>query len=213
MNLTSLAPASGTTKYDKNATPQDVGAEPRQLTMGPVPVPKSKPTISLLRDAMDAFNVKGTARALAFELLSYWAPGGTVFPSVATLAAGLGLKPRMVQYHMKRLERIGLWLRHGRTGTTNIYKLRLPGGVQPIARGGVQPIAPRSNQREVVPPKPPSRGARRKRTGPKPRGGMPTYTERPVRASPPMTAQQTADAEDLAVANGWRKVGGSWRRR
>ena len=32
---------------------------------------------------------------------------------------------------MKRLERIGLWSRHGRTGTTNIYELRLPGGVQP----------------------------------------------------------------------------------
>ena len=49
MNSTSHALANETPKYDENATPQDVGAEPRQLTMGPVPVPKSKPTISLLR--------------------------------------------------------------------------------------------------------------------------------------------------------------------
>ena len=52
-----------------------------------------------------------------------------------------------------------------------------------------------------------------KRTPRKPRGGMPTYTERPAREFPPMTAAKTADAEDLAVANGWRKVGGSWEKR
>ena len=51
------------------------------------------------------------------------------------------------------------------------------------------------------------------RTPRKPRGGMPDYTERPPRADVPMTAQQTADAEELAVANGWRKVGGSWQKR
>ena len=117
-------------------------ATPTQLTTGPAPVSRPKPTITKLRDALDAFNVKGTARLLAYELLSYWTPGGTVFPSVPTLADGLGLKPRMVQYHLKRLERVGLWVRHGRTGTTNTYELRLPGGVQPIAGGGCNPLHP-----------------------------------------------------------------------
>ena len=205
-------------------------ATPHQLTTGPSPVPRQKPTIALLRIALDAFNVKGTARALAFELLSYWTPGGTVFPSVATLADGLGLKPRMVQYHMKRLERIGLWVRHGRTGTTNTYELRLPGGVQPIAGGGCNPLHPEvTNEVTNVRTKrtrcavcgnswPETYGddcfrCLNRRNGPQPRGGRPTYHDRPPRASPPMTAQQMADAEDLAVANGWRKVGGSWQKR
>ena len=134
MNLTALSPVSP--KLDKNDTPQDVGAASNQLTTGPTPVPRQKPTISLLRAACDAFHIKGGARLLAFELLSFWSPNGTVFPSLPTLAEGVGLKPRMVQYHLAHLERVGLWVRHDRTGTTNTYELRLPGGVQPIARGG-----------------------------------------------------------------------------
>ena len=74
----------------ENRTPQ---LDTRQLTTGPVAVTKPKPTIAQLRIALDAFNVKGTARALAFELLSYWTPAGSVFPSLATLAAGMGKKP------------------------------------------------------------------------------------------------------------------------
>ena len=42
--------------------------------------------------------------------------------------------------------------------------------------------------------------------------GLPTYAERPPRPDVPMTAQQTADAEDLAVENDWRQQGdGSWK--
>ena len=160
MNSNSFPLSNG----DKNVLPQGVGVSSRQLTLGPAPVPKQKPTISQLRNAMDAFNIRGTARALAFELLSYWAPGGTVFPSVATLAAGLGLKPRMVQYHMKRLERIGLWSRHGRTGTTNIYELRLPGPVAKVdttrvggamgCMGGCNGLHPEVTTEVVQPPTP-----------------------------------------------------------
>ena len=51
-----------------------------------------------------------------------------------------------------------------------------------------------------------------KRTPRKPKGGMPTYHERPPRPDVPMTAQQTADAEERAVSDGWRQVGGSWRK-
>ena len=76
---------------------------------------------------MDAFNVKGTARLVAYELLTYWRPGGAVFPAVATLADGLGVDARTVRTHLARLERIGLWVRVGRIGRTNLYQLRLPG--------------------------------------------------------------------------------------
>ena len=141
------------------ANPHNVGAAPpadyqhQQLTFGPAEAVKSKPTIARLRDACDAFHLKGTVRLLAFELLSYWQPGGAVFPSIATLADGLGLKRRMVQYHLARLERVGLWVRHGQTGTTNTYALQLPGlavagggGGAMGCTGGVQWVAPRSNQ-------------------------------------------------------------------
>ena len=149
-NSTAIAIATETPKHDKNDTPQDVVVASHQLTTGPFPVPRQKPTISLLRAACDAFHIKGGARLLAFELLSYWSPNGTVFPSVATLAAGMGLKTRMVRYHLAHLERVGLWVRHDRSGTTNTYELRLPGGVQPIAGGGRQSIAPISNHVEVT---------------------------------------------------------------
>ena len=52
-----------------------------------------------------------------------------------------------------------------------------------------------------------------KRPPRKPRGGMPTYTDRPPRPAPPMTPAQTDAAEDLAVANGYRRVNGSWQKR
>ena len=85
------------------ANPHNVGAarpadyQHQQLTFGPSEAVKSKPTIARLRDAMDAFNIRGTCRLVAYELLTYWQPGGDVFPSIATLADGLGLKRRMVQ--------------------------------------------------------------------------------------------------------------------
>ena len=141
MNSTSLALANETTKYDENATPQNVGVESQQLAMGPVLAPKQKPTIAQFRDACDAFNIRGTCRLLGYELLTYWRPGGAVFPSVATLADGLGLSPRTVQRHMARLERLGLWLRLARVGSTNLYELRLPGPVT-VVSGGVTPTSP-----------------------------------------------------------------------
>ena len=101
----------------------------QQLAFGPVPAPKPRPTGAQLREAMTALHVHGTARALAFELLSYWQPGGMVFPSVRTLAGGLGVEPRTVRTHLARLERIGLWVRVCRKGRTNLYALRLPGPV------------------------------------------------------------------------------------
>ena len=127
MNSTSLATANGTPNQDKNGRPHDVGGSVHQLTLGPAPVPRQRPTISLLRDAMNAFNIRGTCRLVGFELLSYWQPGGAVFPSLRTLSAGLGVEPRTVRAHLARLSRVGLWVRVARTGRTNLYELRLPG--------------------------------------------------------------------------------------
>ena len=81
---------------------------------------------------MDALHVHGTQRAVSYELLTYWSPGGAVFPSVLTLSQGMGKKPRCVRAHLAALDRIGLWKREAREGETNIYDLRLP-GVAPSA--------------------------------------------------------------------------------
>ena len=62
----------------------------KQLTFGPSEAVKQKPTIARLRDAMNDFNIRGTRRLVAYELLTYWQPGGDVFPSVQTIADGSG---------------------------------------------------------------------------------------------------------------------------
>ena len=154
------------------AHPQDVAAarspghsirdrSSKQLTFGPAEAVKQKPTIARLRDAMDAFNIRGTCRLVAYELLTYWEPGGQVFPLVKTLAVGLGKSERVVQRQLNRLERVGLWVRIGpapvgRPGRhPSLYELRLPklsrsvtGDTSVTPR--VTPTSPRSNQREVT---------------------------------------------------------------
>ena len=150
------------------ANPHNVGAarspghsirdrSSKQLTFGPAEAVKSKPTIARLRDAMDAFNIRGTCRLVAYELLTYWQPGGDVFPSVQTIADGLGLTPRVVQRHLARLERKGLWVRIARVNSTNLYELKLPGRVTVATGGGERSVTPGvnvaspiSNQREVT---------------------------------------------------------------
>ena len=97
---------------DEQFSSRDRSAE--QLTFGPSEAVKQKPTIARLRDAMNDFNIRGTRRLVAYELLTYWQPGGDVFPSVQTIADGLGLTPRVVQRHLARLERKGLWVRIAR---------------------------------------------------------------------------------------------------
>ena len=129
MNLTTAALANLPARHDKNDTP-------RQLTTGPAVVQKTKPTIAALATAMDDFAIRGMCRCIAYELLRYWQPGGTVFPSLTTLAESLGLKPRSVRYGLARLERVGLWVRHGRAGRTNTYELRLPGHLGNPLPGG-----------------------------------------------------------------------------
>ena len=184
-------------------------ATPQQLTVGPAPVPRQKPTIAMLAEAMDAFAIRGMCRCIAYELLRYWQPGGTVFPSLTTLAESLGLKPRMARYHLAHLERVGLWKRHERHGTTNIYELMLPRAStkcrpprQPIAAPPGNPL-PVEVTNEVT-----NVRTKRKRcaacgnswpekygddcykclktdTPRKPQGWMPTYHDRAARPDPP----------------------------
>ena len=129
----------------------------KQLTFGPSEAVKQKPTIARLRDAMNDFNIRGTRRLVAYELLTYWQPGGDVFPSVQTIADGLGLTPRVVQRHLARLERKGLWVRIARVNSTNLYELKLPGRVTVATGGGERSVTPGvnvaspiSNQLEVT---------------------------------------------------------------
>ena len=107
-----------------------------QLPTGPQPVPKQRPALAQLREALTALHIGGLCRTVAYELLTYWSPGGAVFPSVKTMADDMGLKPRVVRHHIARLERVGLWVRIGRKGQTNLYALHLPGEAQ---EGFVQP--------------------------------------------------------------------------
>ena len=107
----------------------DRPADPRasQLTLGPVSASKPQPTLARLRDVLTDLKVHGTCRHVAYELLTYWQPGGTVFPSVKLLADGIGVDRRSVRRHVARLERVGLWVRVGRNGQSNRYELQLPG--------------------------------------------------------------------------------------
>ena len=59
---------------------------------------------------MDAFNIRGTCRLVAYELLSYWKPGGQVFPLVQTIADGLGLSNEELRTHFNVEDRPGrMW--------------------------------------------------------------------------------------------------------
>ena len=98
-----------------------------QLTTGPAPVVKPRPTQALLREALTAFHIKAPCRATAWELYSYWQPGGAVFPLVSTLAEGVGRDVRTVQRHLKLLQRVGIWVRLPRHNHANRYDFRLPG--------------------------------------------------------------------------------------
>ena len=103
--------------------------EPQQLTTGPVPARKPRPQIALLREALDAFGVHGMCRLVAFEVFTYWEPGGSVFLLMKTISEGVGINRRIVRSHLARLERIGIWTRGARKGQSNIYKFQLPGSV------------------------------------------------------------------------------------
>ena len=107
---------------------------------------------------MDSFGIRGTTRLVSYELLSFWTPGGRVFPKVSTIAGRIGKSERVVQRQLAHLERVGVWVRCGRAGVgvkgkqPSLYEMRLPksSGVTPTSPHGVTPTSPRSNQREVT---------------------------------------------------------------
>ena len=146
----------------------------RSATFGPSEAVKQKPTIARLRDACDALHIYGTRRLVAYELLSYFSPGGTVFPGMTALAHclprreipqrgrrnGRTLSPskrrdenpaRMVRQHVKELERIGLWRRVARSGRSNLFELHLPGQAVKGKKPQCQKIDPRST--DSAPPR------------------------------------------------------------
>ena len=150
------------------------GRSAKQLTFGPSEAVKQKPTIARLRDACDALHIYGTRRLVAYELLSYFSPGGTVFPGMTALAHclprreipqrgrrnGRTLSPskrrdenpaRMVRQHVKELERIGLWRRVARSGRSNLFELHLPGQAVKGEKPQCQKIDPRST--DSAPPR------------------------------------------------------------
>ena len=123
-------------------------SQQQNLPTGPIGVIKQRPAIAQLREAMNALHINKLCRAVSFELFTYWSPNGEVFPSVKTMAGGMGLKPRSVRRHIANLERLGLWVRIGREDETNIYILHLPGEGK---EGFVKP-----SPQTVVPPPPDS---------------------------------------------------------
>ena len=100
------------------------------LPTGLVGLPKQRPALARLREAMTALHIGRLCRAVSYELFTYWSPSGSVFPSVKALADGMGLKRRAVRHHIAHLERVGLWVRIGREDETNLYVLHLPGEAQ-----------------------------------------------------------------------------------
>ena len=144
------------TETSHPANPQNLGAAPsaghtirdrsaKQRAFGPVSASKPQPTLARLRDVLTDLKVYGTCRHVAYELLTYWEPGGTVFPSVKTLAEGIGVDRRIVRRHVARLERIGLWVRVCRQGHSNRYELQLPGSE-------VKPKRPLLSPDPTIPP-------------------------------------------------------------
>ena len=144
------------TETSHPAKPQNLGAAPsaghtirdrsaKQRAFGPVSASKPQPTLARLRDVLTDLKVHGTCRHVAYELLTYWEPGGTVFPSVKTLAEGIGVDRRIVRRHVARLERIGLWVRVCRQGHSNRYELQLPGSE-------VKPKRPLLSPDPTIPP-------------------------------------------------------------
>ena len=69
----------------------DANPQQEPLPTGPKAATKQRPALALLREALTELHITGTCRSVAYELMTYWSPGGTVFPAVQTLADDMGL--------------------------------------------------------------------------------------------------------------------------
>ena len=81
-------PASGASLHHDTTDPSIPHQQP--LPTGPIGLTKQRPALAQLREAMTALHIGRTSRAVSYELMTYWSPGGTVFPSVKVLADGMG---------------------------------------------------------------------------------------------------------------------------
>ena len=228
MNNSTSSPAL---QHDKNV-PLNVGVSPA----------KGGWALSDRLDWALALQVSPPARFVAVAIVKHTgAETGLAWPSMATLAGLTGYSKATVKRAVRELEKGAHFditrLKIGRKNTSNRYRVPVKGWGQSDPMGGVrvtpEPVStePVHTQRARVSCETHGRtwyeadgvncfecskermavGA--KRTPRKPRGGMPVYAERPPRADVPMTAQQTAIAEELAVERSWREQGdGSWRK-
>ena len=84
-------PSSARSLHD---TPEPSIPQQQGLPTGPTGLPKQRPALAQLREAMTALHIGRLCRAVSYELFTYWSPDGAVFPSVKLLADGMGLKRR-----------------------------------------------------------------------------------------------------------------------
>ena len=173
---------------EHDATPSSTPNQPG-LPTGPNALPKQRPALAQLRVAMTDLHIGRMCRAVSYELFTYWSPGGNVFPSLQSMADGMGLKRRAVRQHLAHLERVGLWVRIGREDETNLYVLHLPGEVQ---EGFVKSSTP-----GMYMPDPPARTCR------PPGTYMPVEVTTEVTTEVPSTSSSRARAVCKICGNSW----------
>ena len=187
--------------------------------------------------------VSGIARAVAGCIAYHArADTGVAWPGMGTIAKETGFCRTAIIKAVKELERGGhVTVRRfkvGKKNAVNRYQLPPMGNVSASHPSAPDELPPSASDalEQVRTEQVSTKAARRrcaacgyswpaeygpdcyqclkvKRDAPRRLRGLPTYAERPPRPDVPMTAQQTADAVALAVANGWRKVEGSWQKR
>ena len=60
---------------EHDATPSSILQQPG-LPTGPTALPKQRPALAQLREAMTALHIGRLCRAVSYELFTYWSPSG-----------------------------------------------------------------------------------------------------------------------------------------
>ena len=237
MNLT----ASLALQHDKSV-PLNVGAEPRQITLGPTHIvlrglPDNREFWKVV-NAVAFTSQRGAGRRAVYRAVAYYAAltdARTCYASVATMANRAGLGTSATREQLRALERNGDIEGIGNCRGANkpaVYTLTVLNRGQrlPLTKKVIKNVRTTTyTPRERVSCETHGRSwfkadgrhcfecaqarMKVKRSPRRARGGMPTYHDRPLRPVPPMTPAQTDAAIELALANGYRQVGGQWRRR
>ena len=223
-NSNSLALAPATAKPDKNVPPQGEW-KPTDRWAWSIGLPVSG-------------IARAVAGCIAYHAR---AETGVAWPGMGTIAKETGFGRTAIIAAVKELERgKHVTVRRFKVGKKNVsnrYQLPPMGNVSashPSAPDGLPPSAP-DGPEQVRTEQVSTKAARQrchdcgyswpkaygpdcypcqkaKRDAPRrPRGGLPTYHDRPPRPDPPpLTAEQIADLEADAVSNGYHKRAGQW---